>query len=128
MKDRFHEIVKILYNFRDEVREFVKNAVPPSLLKKLDKDEIQYPTEYLKALAKQNLIGIRFPTEYGGRGLNWESEVIALEEIGVLGSSLACLFSLPSICGEALNKFGTENQKQKYLKPMCEGKKYTAEA
>jgi len=114
--------------FRDEVREFVKNAVPPSLLKKLDKDEIQYPTEYLKALARQNLIGIRFPKKYGGRGLNWESEVIALEEIGVLGSSLACLFSLPSICGEALNKFGTEDQKQKYLKPMCEGKKFAAEA
>lgn len=114
--------------FRDEVREFVKNAVPPSLLKKLDKDEIQYPTEYLDALAKQNLIGIRFPKEYGGRGLNWESEIIALEEIGVLGSSLACLFSLPSICGEALNRFGTEDQKKNYLKPMCEGKKFAAEA
>jgi len=114
--------------FRDEVREFVKNAVPPSLLKKLDKDEIQYPTEYLDALAKQKLIGIRFPKEFGGRGLNWESEIIALEEIGVLGSSLACLFSLPSICGEALNRFGTEDQKKNYLKPMCEGKKFAAEA
>jgi len=113
---------------REEVRTFVKNAVPPSLLKKMDKDEIQYPTEWLNALAKQNLIGIRFPKEYGGRGLNWESEIIAQEEIGVLGSSLACLFSLPSICGEALNIFGTEEQKQKYLKSMCEGKKFTAEA
>jgi len=113
---------------REEVRTFVKNAVPPSLLKGMDKDEIQYPTEWLNALAKQNLIGIRFPKEYGGRGLNWESEIIAQEEIGVLGSSLTCLFSLPSICGEALNIFGTEEQKQKYLKPMCEGKKFTAEA
>ncbi|MFW9987694.1 MAG: acyl-CoA dehydrogenase family protein [Candidatus Odinarchaeota archaeon] len=114
--------------FREEVRTFVKNTVPPSLLKKMDKEEMQYPTEWLNALAKQNLIGIRFPKEYGGRGLNWESEIIAQEEVGVLGSSLACLFSLPSICGEALNKFGTEDQKQKYLKPMCEGKKFTAEA
>ncbi len=115
-------------NFREEVRTFVKNAVTPSLLKQMDKDEIQYPTEWLNALAKQNLIGIRFPKEYGGRGLNWESEIIAQEEIGILGSSLTCLFSLPSICGEALNMFGTEEQKQKYLKPMCEGKKFTAEA
>jgi len=114
--------------FREEVRKFVKNTVSPSLLKKMDKDEIQYPTEWLKALAKQNLIGIRFPKKYSGRELNWESEIIAQEEIGVLGSSLTCLFSLPSICGEALNMFGTEEQKQKYLKPMCEGKKYTAEA
>jgi alkylation response protein AidB-like acyl-CoA dehydrogenase len=114
--------------FREEVQGFVKNAVPSSLLKQMDNNEIQYPTEWLKALAKQNLIGIRFPKEYGGRGLNWESEIIAQEEIGVLGSSLACLFSLPSICGEALNIFGTEEQKQNYLKPMCEGKKFTAEA
>ena len=114
--------------FREEVRKFVKSSVPPSLLKKMDKDEIQYPSEWLNALVQQNLIGVRFPKEYGGRGLNWESEIIAQEEIGVLGSSLACLFSLPSICGEALNIFGTDRQKQEYLKPMCEGKKFTAEA
>ncbi len=114
--------------FREEVREVVKNSVSPTLLKKMDKDEIQYPAEWLQELAKHNLIGIRFSKAYGGRGLNWESEIIALEEIGVLGSSLACLFSLPSICGEALNKFGTNFQKEKYLKPMCEGKKFTAEA
>ena len=114
--------------FKEEVQEFVKEAVSPSLLKQMDKDEIQYPSEWLYALAKHNLIGIRFPKEYGGRGLNWESEIIAQEEIGVLGSSLACLFSLPSICGEALNMFGTEAQKLNYLKPMCEGKKFTAEA
>lgn len=94
----------------------------------MDQDEVRYPREYLVNLAKHNLIGIRFPREYGGRGLNWRSEVIALEEIGVLGMSLGCLFSLPSICGEALNKFGTGEQKIKYLKPMCEGKIYTAEA
>ena len=41
--------------FREEVREFVKNAVPPSLLKQMDKDEIQYPSEWMEALAKQNL-------------------------------------------------------------------------
>ncbi|MFX1382991.1 MAG: acyl-CoA dehydrogenase family protein, partial [Promethearchaeota archaeon] len=111
-----------------EVRAFVKNEVPHSLLKQMDKDEIQYPKEYVVSLAKNNLIGLRFPKKYGGRGLNWESEVIALEEIGVLGMSLGCLFSLPSICGEALNMFGTEDQKEKYLKPMCEGKIFTAEA
>ncbi|MFX0073781.1 MAG: acyl-CoA dehydrogenase family protein [Candidatus Hermodarchaeota archaeon] len=114
--------------FKEEVREFVKNEVPPSLLKKMDKDEIQYPAEFVRGLAKHNLIGIRFPKEYGGRGLDWEAEIIAEEEIGVLGSSLACLFSITSICGEALNIFGSEDQKQRYLKPMCEGKKFCAEA
>ncbi|TFG07339.1 MAG: acyl-CoA dehydrogenase [Promethearchaeota archaeon] len=114
--------------FKEEVREFVKNEVPHSLLKKMDKDEIQYPAEFVQGLARHNLIGIRFPKEYGGRGLDWEAEIIAEEEIGVLGSSLACLFSITSICGEALHFFGSEDQKQRYLKPMCEGKKFCAEA
>lgn len=113
---------------KNEVRLFVKDEISHSLLQKMDKDEIQYPREYVIALSKKNLIGLRFPKKYGGRGLNWESEVIALEEIGVLGMALGCLFSLPSICGEALIKFGTEEQKMKYLKSMCEGKIFTAEA
>lgn len=113
---------------KEEVRAFVKDEVPHSLLKKMDRDEVQYPTEYVENLAKHNLIGLRFPEKYGGRGLNWESEVIALEEIGVLGMSLGCLYSLVSICGEAINMFGNEDQKQRYLVPMLKGEKFTAEA
>ena len=113
---------------KEEVRAFVRDEVPHSLIKKMDKEEINYPTEFLVKLGQHNLIGIRFPKEYGGRGLNWECEVVALEEVGVLGSSLPCLFSLPIITGEAMNFFGSEDQKLKYLKPMCEGKKYAAEA
>jgi len=113
---------------KEEVRSFVRDEVPHSLIKKMDKEEINYPTEFLQKLGKKNLIGLRFPKEFGGRGLNWECEVVALEEVGVLGSSLPCLYSLPIITGEAMNLFGTEEQKLKYLKPMCEGKKYTAEA
>ncbi len=113
---------------REEVRTFVRDEVPPSLLRKMDKDEVWYPTDFVKNLAKHNLIGLRFPKKHGGRGLNWESEVLALEEIGVLGMSLGCLYSLVSICGEALTKFGNEEQKQKYLVPMLKGEKFTAEA
>lgn len=113
---------------KKEVRSFVRDDVPHSLIKKMDKEEINYPTEFLQKLGKKNLIGLRFPKEFGGRGLNWECEVVALEEVGVLGSSLPCLYSLPIITGEAMNLFGSEYQKLNYLKPMCEGKKYTAEA
>ena len=115
-------------NIKEEVRAFVRDEIPHSLIKKMDGNEIQYPTEYLQNLGKHNLIGIRFPKKYGGRGLNWECEVVALEEIGVLGSSLPCLYSLPIITGEAMNMFGSEYIKENYLKPMCEGKKFTAEA
>jgi len=112
---------------RDEVREFVK-TVPPDLLKKMDREEIEFPYEFDREVSKRNLIGLRFPKKYGGRGMKWTCEVAALEEIAVLGTALACQYSLPSIVGEALNLFGTEQQKEKFLKPTLAGKLICSEA
>ncbi|HNR36813.1 MAG TPA: acyl-CoA dehydrogenase family protein, partial [Candidatus Hydrogenedentes bacterium] len=78
---------------KQEVREFVKNEVPPDLLKKMDRDEIEYPADYVRALGRRNLLGLRFSPKYGGRGLGWTAEIAALEEIGVLGMALGCAFS-----------------------------------
>jgi acyl-CoA dehydrogenase len=112
---------------RDEVRAFVK-GVPRQLILDMDADRVRYPREYVQELAEHNLLGLRFPTEYGGRGLGWTDEIVALEEVGILGTSLACLFSLPSIVGEALNVFGTPEQKARWLRPMLAGKLTVAEA
>jgi acyl-CoA dehydrogenase len=114
-------------NMKYRTREHVRN-VPHQLLRKMDKEEVQYPKEYVQGLAQEGLIGIRFPKQYGGQGLDWVAEVACLEEIGVLGSSLGCLYSLPSIIGEAINRFGTEEQKKKYLEPILKGKIFCAEA
>jgi acyl-CoA dehydrogenase len=112
---------------RKEVRDFVK-SVPKQLILDMDANKVIYPKEYIEELGKRNLIGLRFPREYGGRGLRWVDEIIALSEISVLGSSLACLYSLPSIIGEAINLFGTEDQKKRYLLPTLQGKTGCAEA
>ena len=115
-------------SLRDEARAFARNAVPRQLLLDMDADKVRYQREYLQNLAARNLLGLRFPKEFGGRGLGWADEVLALEEIGVLGASLACLFSLPTIVGEAINCFGAPEQKRKYLHPTLAGKLTTAEA
>ena len=112
---------------REEARRFVREEVPLELILAMDAEKISYPREYLEKAARANLLGLRFPREYGGRGLNWVAEMAALEEIGVLGTSLACLYSLPSIVGEAIDRFGTREQKEKYLKPTLQGKLTTAE-
>lgn len=112
---------------REEVRDFVR-WVPKQLLLDMDADKIRYPKEYIIEAARRNLLGLRFPEKYGGRGLKWVDEIIALEEIGVLGTSLACLYSLVSIVGEAINVFGTEEQKEKYLIPLLKGEICCAEA
>ena len=112
---------------KQEMQDFVK-WVPRQLIIDMDQDKVKYPAEFLEEAGKRNLLGLRFPKKYGGRGLGWKEEVVALEEVGVLGTSLACLYSLVSIVGEAIDKFGTEEQKEKYLAPMIAGKLKPAEA
>jgi len=113
---------------QEEVRAFVKEDIDKQLLREMDEDKIRYPREFLEKAAARDLLGLRFPEKYGGRAMPWTSEIIALEEVGVLGTSLGCLYSLVSIVGEAIDKFGSDHLKKKYLKPTLEGKLTCAEA
>ena len=115
-------------SLQEEVRRFVCEEVSHDMVRALDRDEIQYPRDFVENLAAHNLLGVRFDRQWGGRGLPWTAEVVALEEIGVLGTTLGCAFAMPSIVGEALHFFGTEAQKERYLKPILEGKLICAEA
>ncbi|MBU2548339.1 MAG: acyl-CoA/acyl-ACP dehydrogenase [Proteobacteria bacterium] len=112
---------------REEIRDLVK-SVPRQIILDMDADKISFPTEFLEEAGRRNLLGLRFSPEYGGRGLTWTEELIALEEIGTLGICFGCQYSLVSIVGETIHKYGTEEQKQKYLKPTLAGKKFCAEA
>jgi hypothetical protein len=115
-------------SLRDEVRSFVRDDIDKQLLLDMDEEKVRYPLEFLHKAASRRLLGLRFPEKYGGRGMPWVSEIIALEEVGVLGTSLGCLYSLVSIVGEAINNFGSELLKEKYLRPTIEGKLAAAEA
>jgi alkylation response protein AidB-like acyl-CoA dehydrogenase len=113
---------------RDKAREFVKNEVDPEYLRRMDRDEIRYPRELYEKYAEHDLLGLRFPEKYGGKAMNWVAECAVMEQIGCLGTSAGCSYVMPSIVGEALNRFGTEEQKEKYLKPMLQGRLVSAEA
>ena len=113
-------------DLREKVQDFVK-SVPRQLLLDMDADKVMYPREFLEEAGKRGLLGLRFDPKWGGAGLPWTSELVALEEVGVLGTALACLYSLVSIVGEAIHVFGTEDQKERYLKPMIAGKLTVAE-
>ena len=112
---------------RDEARAFVR-SVPHDLVKRMDRDEVTYPREFVEEAARHRLLGLRFPADVGGRGEPWTHEAAAVEEAGVLGSALACAFVMPSIVGEALNVFGTPEQKERFLAPMLGAEKIAAEA
>jgi alkylation response protein AidB-like acyl-CoA dehydrogenase len=113
---------------QNEVREFVKNDVPSKLVRDMDLSIIETGRPFVEMAGKKNLLGLRFPKGYGGRGLNWVADVAAIEEVGVLGNAITCAYVMPSIVGEAINIFGTKEQKERYLKPTNEGKLYSAEA
>jgi acyl-CoA dehydrogenase len=113
-------------SLRTEMQDFVR-SIPRSLLLEMDADKVRYPREFLQEAAQRGLLGLRFDPRYGGRGLPWTAELVALEEAGTLGPSLACLYSLVSIVGEAIHVFGTPEQKEKYLKPVLKGQMTVAE-
>jgi alkylation response protein AidB-like acyl-CoA dehydrogenase len=112
---------------REEVRDLVK-SVPRQMILDMDADKISFPKEFLQEAGRHKLLGLRFPEQWGGRGLTWNEELIALEEIGALGICFMCQYSLVSIVGEAINVFGTDDQKEKYLKPTLAGELCCAEA
>ncbi|MEJ2638663.1 MAG: acyl-CoA/acyl-ACP dehydrogenase [Desulfosarcinaceae bacterium] len=115
-------------NLQAEARRFVREEVSHDFIRALDRDEIQYPRAYVEKLAERNLLGLRFDPRWGGRGLTWCDEVIVEEEIGVLGSTLGCVYVMPSIVGEALSVFGSDAQKERFLKPILQGRLICAEA
>lgn len=112
---------------REEMRDFVR-SIPRQLLLDMDAERVRYPRGYLEEAGRRGLLGLRFSPEFGGRGMGWEHEVVALQEVGVLGASLACLYSLVTIVGEALHGFGTAQQKERFLRPMLAGQLAPAEA
>ena len=112
---------------RDETREFV-GWVPRELILDMDAERVRYPREFVREAGRRNLLGLRFPVEFGGRDLDWEDEIVAIAEVGVLGTALACAYVMPSIVGEAINLFGTSEQKKRWLRPLLTGDKVAAEA
>ena len=105
---------------RQSVREFCDKYVCP-IAEEVDRDQ-RYPAETVKRLAEQEWMGIYFPTEYGGAGADMLSYVIVLEELSrACPSTCVILSAHTSLAGYPIYKFGTEEQKKKYLVPMCKG-------
>ena len=112
---------------RDEARAFTK-WVPKQLILDMDAEKIQFPREYLQEAGRRNLLGIRLPKEYGGRGLTWVDDAIVAEEIGVASYSLACLWGVGAdvVC-EAIIELGCEELKQQVVIPLLKGETFAAE-
>ena len=107
------------------VREFAEKEVGP-LAAELDAKE-KYPHETLKKMAKLGLLGIIIPTEYGGAGLDTISYATVVEEISRKCASTGVITSVHnSLTAWPIMKYGTEEQKKKYLPILAKGEKIGA--
>lgn len=112
-------------NLRMKIREFAETEVKPIAFM-LDKEN-EFPTEAVKKLGEMGVLGIPFPKEYGGAGLDMISYAIAVEELSrVDGGTGVILSAHVSLGSYPIFAYGTEEQKQKYLIPLAKGEKLGA--
>ncbi|MCM3162412.1 acyl-CoA dehydrogenase [Metabacillus litoralis] len=110
---------------RKTVRDFAKKEVEPTAAER-DEQE-RFDMDIFRKMADLGLTGIPWSEEYGGIGSDYLAYVIAVEELSrVCASTGVTLSAHTSLAGWPLYKFGNEEQKQKYLKPMALGEKIGA--
>ncbi|ARK25268.1 acyl-CoA dehydrogenase [Sporosarcina sp. P37] len=110
---------------RKMVRDFAQKEVAPTAAQR-DEDET-FDMDIFRKMAELGLTGIPWPEEYGGIGSDYLAYVIAVEELSrVCASTGVVLSAHTSLAGWPLFKYGNEEQKQKYLRPLAEGSKMGA--
>ena len=112
---------------RDEARDLVR-WVPRKMILDMDADQIRFPKEFLQEAGRRNLFGCRYPTKWGGRDMDWVTTCMVMEEVGTLGYIFSCVFGIGAelVC-DAIILHGTDEQKEKYVKPLLAGELFAAE-
>ena len=105
---------------RDAARDFAQTELLPGVI---ERDENQsFPAEQVKKLGKLGFLGMMVDPKYGGAGMDTISYVLAMEEISKIDASTSVVMSVNnSLVCWGLETYGTEQQKEKYLKPLASG-------
>ena len=105
---------------RDAAREFAQTKLLPGVI---ERDENQtFPAEQIKELGELGFLGMMVDPKYGGSGMDTVSYVLAMEELSKVDASCSVVVSVNnSLVCWGLETFGTEEQKEKYLKPLATG-------
>lgn len=107
-------------NYRQKIREFALAEVEPHA-QRLDEEQV-FPHEHIPKLNELGLLGMVVPEEYGGSFTDTMKYAIAVEELSrVCGATGIIVAAHNSLCTYPIYSFGTEEQKKKYLPPVCGG-------
>ena len=103
-------------------RKFAETEIKP-LAKDMDEEEV-YSPELLEKMQKYGFFGIPYSKAYGGVGADTLAYTLCMEEVSKVDASTGITISVhTSLCCSCINEFGTEEQKQKYLRPLVDGSK-----
>lgn len=116
----FFELTEEQMAVRDAARDFAQNVLKPGVI---ERDEKQiFPAEEIKQLGELGFMGMMVSPEYGGGGMDTISYVLAMEEISKIDASTSvCMSVNNSLVCWGIEKFGSEEQKRKYLVPLAKG-------
>ncbi len=110
---------------RQAARDFAQNELKKDVIERDDKEE--FPTAHVKKMAELGFLGMKVSPEYGGSGLDCLAYVIAVEEVSKIDASCSVIMSVNnSLVCWGIEKFGSEEQKKKYLLPLAKGEKIGA--
>ncbi|MCR9174096.1 MAG: acyl-CoA dehydrogenase family protein, partial [bacterium] len=110
---------------REAARDFAQNVLKPGVIER--DNEQRFPEAEIKQLAELGFMGMMVDPKYGGSGMDTLSYVLAMEEISKVDASTSvCMSVNNSLVCWGLEKFGTEEQKEKYLVPLAKGEKIGA--
>jgi len=105
---------------RQAARDFARNELLPGVIERDEKQK--FPAEQIKKLGELGFLGMMVDPKYGGGGLDTISYVLAMEEISKIDASASVVMSVNnSLVCWGLEKYGNEEQKQKYLTPLAKG-------
>jgi len=110
---------------RDAARDFAQNEIAPTAV---ERDlNAEFPSEIVKKLGELGFMGMMVSPEWGGAGMDTVSYVIAMEEISKVDASVGVIMSVNnSLVCFGIEKWGTPEQKEKFLKPLALGQKLGA--
>ncbi|MCM5661775.1 acyl-CoA dehydrogenase [Galbibacter mesophilus] len=105
---------------KEAARDFAKTELLPGVIERDEKQE--FPTEQVKKMGELGFLGMMTSAEYGGSGMDTVSYVMVMEELSKVDASASVIVSVNnSLVCWGLETYGTEEQKQKYLKRLASG-------
>ena len=104
---------------RKSIREFAEKEFPPRM--EAMEETGEFPVDLMKPMGDMGILGVITPPEYGGTGMGDLARIIILEECGRVCPAIPMALQVHHMCTYAFKTWGTEDQKKKYLPPLCKG-------